>query len=281
MPLLTDEHEVIAIDQCLSGAAGIEGDIADEAVVRKVFAGGCDAVIHLATIPGGLAEQEPRLAKRVNIDATMSLLSAAAEAGSRPKFIFASSIAVYGDPLPHLVDDDTPIAPKMLYGSHKAMMEMWIETQSRRGAVQGISLRLPGIVARPKANTKMKSAFMSDVFHALKNGEEYCVPVSADATMWLMSAQQVAKNIKHALFVSDSALSINLPALRVRFADLVHQLARQLGQSPAIIRYDSDPAFEAAFGAQPALSTRMADSLGFCHDGSLDMLVASALSTIE
>ncbi|WP_353857153.1 NAD-dependent epimerase/dehydratase family protein [Novosphingobium humi] len=96
LPLLAPEHEVVAIDTRLSGRAGIEGDLRDPLVLQKAFGDGCDALIHLSTIPGGRAEQDPDLAWRVNVDATMSLIHAAAEAGRCRRIIFASSIAVLG-----------------------------------------------------------------------------------------------------------------------------------------------------------------------------------------
>lgn len=277
---LSDSNDVTAVDHRLFGIEGIEGDIIDREIIARAFAGGCDAVVHLATVPGGAAELDPTLAKRVNVDATMALVVAAATTGTCPKFIFASSIAVFGDPLPLTVDDGTPIAPRMIYGAHKAMMEEWIASQSRRGAITGLSLRLPGILARPEAPSGMKSAFMSNLFHALKAGDAFVAPVSPDATMWLMSAHRIAQNIIHALTLNGEALTITLPALRVRFADLVAEIAQQTGNDVRLVSYAPDAALEAAFGKQPPLTTPKADSLGFAHDGSLRTLVASALSGI-
>ena len=276
-----DAHDIVAVDSKLDGIDGIEGDIADPAIIAQAFAAGCDAVVHLATVPGGAAELDPALAKRVNVDATMALVEAAAGAGQRPKFIFASSIAVFGEPMPSAVDDSTAVAPQLLYGAHKAMMETWIATQSRRGAIQGLSLRLPGIVARPKAPSGMKSAFMSNIFHALRSGEEFVAPVSPDATMWLMSADRISRNISHALSLDASGQTITLPALRVGFSELVATIARQTQSSADLVSYAPDAALEEAFGRLPPLSTASADSLGFSHDGTLDKLVAAALSGIK
>ncbi len=102
---LAGHHDLVLIDNRLDGQPGIEGDLCDPATLERAFAGGCDAVVHLATVPGGATELDPLAAKRVNIDATMALVDAAAQAGQRPRFLFASSIAVFGDPLPPLVDD--------------------------------------------------------------------------------------------------------------------------------------------------------------------------------
>lgn len=273
-------HDIVAVDSRLSEIDGIEGDIADPEILARAFAMGCDAVVHLATVPGGAAELNPALAKQVNVDASMALVETARASGTCPTFIFASSIAVFGDPLPSHVDDETQVSPKMLYGAHKAMMEQWIAAQARRGAIGGISLRLPGIVARPRTDSGMKSAFMSDIFHALKAGEAFIAPVSPEATMWLMSADCIAQNIIHALLLGKSAQTLTLPALRVRFADLVEEVALQTGSDAGRVSYSPDAALEAAFGKQPPLTTHNADSLGFRHDGSLSALVAAALSNI-
>ncbi len=277
---LQDKHEIVAIDHRLHGAAGIEGDLCDPVALEKAFANGCDAVIHLATVPGGAAELDPALAKRVNIDAAMALVDAAALAGSRPRFIFASSIAVFGDRLPSLVDDATVPAPMMIYGAHKAMMENWIETQTRRGAICGLSLRFPGIVARPKAPSGMKSAFMSNVFHAISVGEPIELPVSPEATMWLTSLRQIAANLVHALNIEATG-TYTLPAIRTSMGDLVRSIAVATNADPALASYAPDLALEAAFGRQPSLTTSAAEGLGFAHDGSVNKLVVSALQTLS
>jgi nucleoside-diphosphate-sugar epimerase len=286
--LIDHRHDIIAIDRELAARDGVEaiaGDLCDPAVLDRAFSGGCDAVVHLATMPGGAAELDPAGARRTNVEASMMLTEAAARSGRRPKFVFASSIAVFGAPLPKQgVDDATPLAPRMLYGAHKAMIEQWVATLSRRGEIDGLSLRLPGIVARPAAASGMKSAFMSNVFHALRAGRAFISPVSATATMWLMSVDCVAAALCHALEqaapVPDSC-AVTLPALHVRMHDLVAEIAHQCGADPQLVGYAPDPALEAAFGAQPPLSTDLADRLGFVHDGTLEQLVASALRTLD
>jgi nucleoside-diphosphate-sugar epimerase len=284
--LVEQGHRVVAIDHVADTAPDIDaiaGDIADPAILVRAFAQGCDAVVHLATVPGGAAEADPVAARRINLDATIALSEAAAAAGSRPRFVFASSIAVLGAPLPALVDDATPLRPQLVYGAHKAMIEQWLATLSRRGALDALSVRLPGIVARPPGPSGMKSAFMSDVFHALRADAPFSSPVAADATMWLMSVDTVVAALVHALTL-DLALprdrTLTLPALRLRMDDLVAAISHRTGVDIARVSYAPDPELQTGFGAYPALITPRADALGFHHDGSIDQLVASALATI-
>lgn len=285
---MLDDHDVVAVDNNASAIPDlvnvnqVVGDLCDAEVIEEAFSGGCDAVMHLATVPGGAAEENPELARQVNVDATMALSSKAAATGNRPRFVFASSIAVLGNPLPPRVDDSTPLAPTLLYGAHKAMMEQWLATLTRRGELDAISLRLSGVVARPRGPSGMKSAFLSDMFHALRAGEAFVVPVSSAATCWLTSVDCAADNFEHALRVvladAPGSRTVTLPTLRVRIADLVAEIAAQTGTPANLVEYEPDAQLEAAFGALPSLSTPAADALGFVNDGDVQSLVDKALA---
>lgn len=286
--LLGAGHVVAGIDTVAGGippgARAIAGDLGDGAVRAEALAGGCDALVHLATVPGGAAEADPAASRRINVDAMYDLLLEASANGTCPRVVYASSIAVFGDPLPAFVDDATPLSPRMIYGGHKAMMEHAVAMFSNRGLIDGVTVRLPGILARPKGPSGMKSAFMSDLFHALKAGEAFTCPVSAEATIWAQSVGRCADNFVHALMLDSATLpvtrAVTLPALRVTMGALADEIARQCGASSDLVHYAPDAALEAAFGAQPPLATRAAEAAGFAHDGDLAMLVASALSTI-
>lgn len=262
-----------------ANVTAVAGDLCDERVLAAALAQPCDAIVHLATVPGGAAEQNPSLARRVNMDATMAL---AAAAGPRVRFVFASSIAVFGDPMPALVDDTAPLLPKLYYGAHKAMMETWLATLSRRAQLDGVSLRLSGVIARPRGPSGMKSAFLSDVFHALRERVPYVMPVSDAATCWLISVSGVVANLRHALTVDAGEFpperAVTLPALRVTVRDLVAEVARQCDAPPSLVSYAPEPPLEAAFGTQPPLETDLALHLGFKNDGDLATLVSRALA---
>lgn len=283
---LAADHHIIATDRDgldfghLDHVVCLPGDLGDPGLIAALTAQPLDAVIHLATIPGGAAEAQLALGSEINVAASMALIDAAAAHGNRPRLLFASSIAVFGDPLPPEVDDATPVRPMLRYGAHKAMIEEWIATLTRRGDVRGLSLRLPGIIARPRGPSGMKSAFLSDLFHALKAGAPITLPVSAQATCWLLSRRALVAQLAAALHLHDNPADarLNLPALRVRMGDLVAEVARQTESSPHLVTHAPEPGIEAAFGTQPPLTTARADGLGLHHDRTLAMLVANALA---
>jgi len=286
--LIARGDTVVAIDSAAGGIpAGVDvvaGDLADSDVRARALAGGLDALIHLATVPGGAAEADPAASRRINLDAMYDLLLEAGTTSPGLRVVYASSIAVFGDPLPGFVDDDTPLSPKMIYGGHKAMMEHAVAMFSNRGLIDGVTIRLPGILARPKGPSGMKSAFMSDLFHALRAGDAFTCPVSAEGHIWAQSVACVADNFIHALALDTALLppgrAVTLPAQRIAMGELAAEIARQCAVSSDLVDYAPDAALEASFAAQPPLATPAAERAGFAHDGDAAKLVASALATL-
>ncbi|HWJ35575.1 MAG TPA: NAD-dependent epimerase/dehydratase family protein [Steroidobacteraceae bacterium] len=268
----------------------LPGSFADPALLARAFDTPVDVVFHLASVPGGLAEQNYELGRQVNVDATIRLLEAAraqmAASTKPPVFVFASSIAVLGSPLPALVDDATPRRPQLSYGAHKLIGEILLEDFSRRGWVDGRSVRLPGIVARPPQRSGLMSAFLSDIFRELAEGRSFVCPVSADSTTWLMSVHCIVDNLLHAATLSaaecKSTRVWTLPALCVSMSEVVEAIAEVYGRDVLErVSYQSHPALEANFGRYPPLVTAAADAAGFRHDGDLPTLVRRALLPIH
>jgi nucleoside-diphosphate-sugar epimerase len=271
------------------GVRRIPGSIADGRVLSEAFDPAPDVIFHLASIPGGMAEEHYELARQVNVDATLGLLeSARAQSMAAPKpltFVFASSIAVLGAPLPAQVDDATPLHPKLSYGAHKLIGEILLEDFNRRGWVSGRAVRLPGIVARPPQKTGQLSAFLSDIFRELAAGRPFACPIPASSTTWLMSVPCVVDNFLRAASMPAAACSDTrvwtLPALRASMGQIVDAIAAVYGSDVLKrVTYGSNPALEANFGRYPPLSTPAADVAGFTHDGDLETLVRRALTPI-
>lgn len=260
----------------------VSGDIGDPAVRDAVLAGGAEVVFHLAGVLGGAAEVDPKLARRVNIDATLALMEALRGLPNSARLVFASSIAVFGPGDRALIDDASVPDPVLLYGAQKRMIEVAIEQASARGWIDGVALRLPGIVARPGSGQGLKSAFLSDLFHARAEGRDIVLPVSPQGTTWLVSLSACVDALVHAAQIAPGALgrvrAMTLPAQRVTFADLVVTLQAVLPASLSTATFAPDPEIDAQFGRQPALTTTLADGLGFRHDGDVETLVRRALA---
>ena len=262
----------------------IVGSFGDAAVLRDALAAGVDIVFHLASIPGGVAEKDYDLGQRVNVNDTLVLFDQLRSlAGLRPPIVvFASTIAVYGSPMPAQVDATTPPRPTLSYGAQKLIGEIVLQDLSRRGWLDGRSVRLPGIVARPLQAAGLVSAFMSDIIRRLATGQPFSCPVSANAVAWWMSATCCVDNLLHAARLPAQLIgdqrTWQLPALRFTIGQLVQTLAKMFGENRAsLVRYEPNEQVEAGFGRFPPLDASSSEVLGFHHDGDIETLVRNAL----
>lgn len=257
------------------------GSIADAHVLEQALAEPVDAVFHLASLPGGAAERDPELGRRVNLEATLHLLDMLRRQSTAAKLVFASSIAVYGESLPDVVDELTPTAPALSYGAHKLASEILMADAARRGWVEACSLRLPGVVARPGDGDGLISAFMSQLFWKLRAGQPIVLPVSADGAAWWISVGACVDNLLQGACIDTHALGarrmVQMPALHLTMAEVVEAIARAHGpECFKLVRYEPQAAVQRLFASYPPLRTPMAEALGFRHDGSADVLTQRA-----
>jgi UDP-glucose 4-epimerase len=134
---LVDRGEaVVVLDNLSTGfrtaipqsASFVQGDVGDEALVRRVVADhGVRAIIHFAgsiVVPESVAD--PVGYYRNNTVNSLNLINAAAESGVG-HFIFSSTAAVYGDPDEVPVREDAPLRPLSPYGRSKLMTEWMLQ----------------------------------------------------------------------------------------------------------------------------------------------------------
>lgn len=124
----------------------VHADVRDERAVRVAVAG-VDAVCHLAGL-GRVRESFDRPAEylAVNAGGTKTLLDAlaaqAARQGAAARFVYASSVAVYGVPERQPVTEDAPLLPASPYGESKAAAERAVAAAAADGALATACLRI-------------------------------------------------------------------------------------------------------------------------------------------
>ncbi|WP_406812245.1 D-erythronate dehydrogenase [Histophilus somni] len=202
----------------------------DEIITEKTT-----ALFHLAAIVSSHAEQDPDLGYEINFLATRNLLEVCRKNNPKVRFIFSSSLAVYGGNLPEIIQDHTAVTPQSTYGSQKAMCELLINDYSRKGFVDGIVVRLPTICIRPGKPNKAASSFVSSIIREPLQGEEAICPVSSDLRLWLSSPNTVINNFIHALTLPSlpqrSWHIINLPGFTVSVKQMLSDLASIKGEN--------------------------------------------------
>ena len=261
-------------------AVTLQGSYAVQEVRAQLVGDGVDILFHLASLPGGASERDPKLGKSVNLDGTIALLDTAAAKGGnvgRPVIVYTSSIAALGRSA-QPVSDETALRPSGSYGTHKAMIEYYLADLTRRGVVDGRSVRPAGIVARPRhAFAGFATAWMSDLFHAAAEGRDITIPAREEAHIWLQSIDAVADNIVHAALMPANDLpphrAWTLPATVVHVGSLVEALRLRTGNRFKV-EYSDEPT------DQPPLNASGALALGFVCDGNTQALVEAVISRI-
>lgn len=257
----------------------INGDFASPEIRNEVFPQ-VDKVIFLASILGGSAERNYALARKVNIDGTLDVIEHLRDTAPETRFVFASTIATYAQPLPDLVTDDTPLGPSMVYGAQKLMIEVALANFATKGWLDAVSIRPAGVVARDGTTAALKTAFMSRLFWCVKRGEDITLPVSEDSRTWLSSVKNVSQNFIHAATLPEigATRAFTLPALSLTFGELTRALKQQFPETASKVTFAPDEEIISLFGSYPRLITETADRLGFSRDTDATALIRNALN---
>ncbi len=209
-----------------SRVSSVVANIADTDAIAGLLDKQPDAIIHLAAVVSGQAEQDFDLGMKVNFQATAELLAQCRHLQKPPAFVFASSYAVYGGTMPRILTDDTLALPQGSYGAQKLMSEALLTDYTRKGFIFGHSLRLPTVAVRPGKPNAAASSFASGIIREPLHGQQSVCPVPADTAMLLTSPSCVVQNLIHALSVptQPDTQTIALPGLTATVTEMLDAL---------------------------------------------------------
>src|SRR6267142_2726596 len=270
------EADVLATDQAgMPLPNALVGNIAYPQFARSLITAEIDVVFHLAALVSGGAEQNFELGMKVNLDATRDLLEACRLSGHRPRFIFASTIAVYGGKLPDPVTDETPPSPRITYGAQKLICEVLIDDYARRGYVDGRALRLPAVIVRPGSANTAVSGWASAIIREPLAGRDYVCPVAPHTRMACISLGRVVDAFKRIAELPNDRLGPRRTVLLTGISVSAQQMWDAVkANAKGRVRFEPDPALQAIMDAGPkaTLSQRAAE-LGLPHNGSIEEIV--------
>jgi D-erythronate 2-dehydrogenase len=249
------------------------GDAASPKFIAETVGNDTDGIFHLAAVVSGTAEADFDLGMRVNVDGTRGLLDAGRRLQKPPRVLFASSVAVFGAPLPEVVTDATTPMPQSSYGIQKLIGELLVSDYSRKGFIDGRAVRLPTVSIRPGRPNAAASSFASGILREPLNGIEAICPVEADTRLWLISPRVAVGCLLHGFDLPAGKLgrirSLSLPGITVSVDEMVASLKRVAGPEAARrIRWEPDEGIKQIVKSWPArFDTTRANSLGFPRDG--------------
>ncbi len=249
------------------------GSLIDQSVGlgREAF----DVIFHLAGAVSGECEADFDLGLRSNLDTTRALLDALRDAGC-PRFVFSSSVAVFGGdddlPLPRVIHDETLPVPQSSYGIQKFICEQLVADYTRRGFIDGRSVRLPTVSVRPGRPNRAASSFLSSIAREPLNGEPAICPVPLDSAAAIISPQRAIDGLIAAAEVDQDAwggrTALNLPALSVRVGEILDALEVAAGPAArGLVRFEPDATIARLVVGWPAVfESARARRLGLSAD---------------
>jgi len=262
-----------------------DDDIRDPAAVTAA-AEGAGVVFHLASMVSGECERDFDGAFRTNLEGTRNVLEACRAAGTKPRFVFASTFAVFGgSAMPDTVADTTHLAPQTTYGITKAASELLVNDYTRKGFVDGRAARLPTVIVRPGPPNAAASSFASAVFREPLSGQDYSLPVDLDTRMPVIGERTVIECLVRLAEVESDAVgddrALNLPSISVTAGEMVESLKRVAGGKPlGRITVEPDSAVQAIVRGWATRATAdRARALGLPECDDLDSIVEAYIET--
>ena len=255
----------------------------DKSAVTPVVAKDTAIVFHLAAAVSGECEADFDLGMRSNFAATLALLGACRALQTKPILVFASSLAVFGDtpeqPLPSAIEDNTLPTPQSSYGIQKFIGEQLVADYTRKGFVQGRSVRLMTVSVRPGKPNAAASSFLSGMLREPLAGVRATCPVPADTPVALSSPARTIQGLIRAVEASDQAwgprTALTLPALTTTPGEMAAALERVAGTAAtALIDWTPDPAIRNIVKTWPArIHAVRASGLGLLPEDSFDDII--------
>ena len=261
----------------------LTGDLPASGETDRLVASRPDVIFHLAAIVSGEAEQEFEKGYRINLAGTMNLLESIRRAwdgaARKPRLVFTSSIAVFGAPFPERIPDEFFTTPLTSYGTQKAIGELLISDYTRKGLLDGVSIRLPTICVRPGRPNKAASGFFSNIIREPLSGQEAVLPVSDDVMHWHASPRAAIGFLAHAATIDGERLgarrALSMPGLAVTVGGQIEALRKVAGEKVVQrIRREPDPFVARIVEGWPRnFETRRALGLGFQPDRSFEDII--------
>ena len=256
-------HEVIATDLAprppshahATGSKWKRLDVTDPDAAETMFLKlKPDMVFHLAAILSARGEVDPVLAYDVNQNGTWNVLEACRVAKVK-RFIFTSSIAVFGPPpsgpLPDPTPDDVPLHPTTMYGVTKVSGELLCSYYTRKFNVDCRGVRFPGLIsaAMPGGGSSDYALFM--YVEALRSGgyEAFARPDTRIPLMYMPDGVRALLEVAMADRATLTRSIYNIAAFSPR-ADQIAASVKKLVPE-AEFTYTPDPARQAILDSWP------------------------------
>lgn len=257
------------------------GDVAAIGALARAEELRPDVIVHAAGITTAACEADPDAAFAINVEGTRTLLAWCRGLPRPPRFVFTSSVAVFGGG-ESTADELARPAPGSTYGATKVMAEALVLDAARRGIVEGIVVRLPVTIVRPGRVGRPGAGFLSDLLTAAAAGRLFIAPLAADRAVPVASARRTIEAlVELATGPLPPSPLVHVPSVAATAQDALAALERRGLRDPGrTISFAPDPTVERLIAGWPAvLASRETGRLGFGAPDTMDAIVAGYLAT--
>ena len=258
-------------------------DFSEKGVAATLIQDKPDVIFHLAAIVSGDAEANFEKGYRINFNGSWALLEAIRQenekSGYKPRFVFASTLAVFGPPFPDSIPDSFATTPTSSYGTQKAMTELLLADYSRKGYLDGVGVRLPTICIRPGKPNKAASSFFSGILREPLAGQEAPLPVGDEVRHWFASPRAAVGFFITAATIDTSSLgprrSMTMPGVSATVGEQIEALRKAAGEDAVklIKRVDDPFVSKIVLGWAGRYDAQLAGSMGFKAEKNFDEII--------
>src|SRR5258706_7940861 len=261
----------------------IVADFSEKGVAATLILDRPDVIFHLAAIVSGDAEANYEKGHKITYKGSGALFEAVGQEGEKspykPRFVFASTLAVFGPPFPDSIPDSFATTPTSSYGTQKAMTELLLADYSRKGYLDGVGVRLPTICIRPGKPNKAASSFFSGILREPLAGQEAPLPVGDEVRHWFASPRAAVGFFITAATIDTSSLgvrrSMTMPGVSATVGEQIEALRKVGGEKAvALIKRVEDP-FVANIvkGWAGRYDPQLSSSMGFTAEKNFDEII--------
>ena len=222
-----------SLDPVLDSIEFVRGDVRDGGVVAGLVRG-VDVVVHLAALVDAFESlSNPRLYSDVNVGGTLNLCMAS---GNVKTFVYASSAAVYGEPVEVPVREDHPLNPINPYGASKVAGEAYVKTYSNIHGYRPVILRIFNVYG--PGQTKSYAGVIEEFRRRLTTGEPLLIHGDGLQKRDFISIWDAVEAIVKAIEVEEAQGAYNIGSGKaITIRELAKLMARIAGRKDVEIKY--------------------------------------------
>ena len=236
-------HDSPLMDEVKLTGPSVNLDVTDQKQVQDIFASiKPDTVFHMASILSALAEEDRKLAYKVNFESLYTILETSVKYGVE-KVIIPSSIGAFGLDTPAIAPNDTLQRPNTIYGISKVLGELLGNYYYSMTGLDVRGVRLPGVLSWKVEPTAGTTDYAVAIFYGALTTGKYVCYLRSDTKLPMMYMPDAVNSLILLAEADGSKLQhradFNVAAISFTPAELALAITKRLPNFR--IEYEIDP----------------------------------------